>query len=562
MNDIKKNQLNKNASEFLKTIFEYNMDITKLPLCLMILADDMKLGQIHVAYHSKNSQYQDITPYKRYDTLLLNEPDYIFTYSIENPKDVEVRFWKMDPSVIWDQTDTQNMTDLARFLLIYFGHYKDLHKAKIALTHDEFTGLVNLNGFSHLLNKLIDQKLAHNYSIVCMSAYRFRLIHLKYGHDFSSKVTYQIAANLRALAESLSPDHVTARLINDSFAFLIKNDYIDQFIRQLSDFEVNLVFSQEAIRQKVLFNIGVYQIKESDPSASLPIEYAMAAYALSRQNDKPDIIYYKEEVQNLFLREREIEACMHDALKNQEFLVYYQPKIDLNSLCICGAEALVRWLSNGKLLPPIDFIPVFERNGFVCNIDFFVLEKVCIDLRSWLDRGFDVVPVSVNFSRVHLADSSFADEIIRIVKKYRIPTRYIEIEFTESAEIEGSEVLIHAIDVLKSHGISCSMDDFGTGYSSLSLLTDTPVDVLKIDKSLLDADTISNREKVILSNIVRMVQALNINVIMEGVETIEQADFLKQINCTHAQGFLFDKPLPLNEFEQRLQKIKYEHPSA
>jgi len=549
------------ASDFLKKIFDYQMDITKLPYCLMLLADDMKLGQIHVAYHNTESKFQDITPYKRYDTLLLNEPDYVYFYSIEKPDDVSVQFWKMDPSVIWEETDIQNMIDLSRFLLIYLGHYKYLHKAKYALTHDDFTGLVNLNGFTQTLADLINHERASKYSIVCLSAFRFRMIHQEYGHDFGSRISYQMANNLKVLVESFSTEHTIARLINDSFAILIQNTYVDQFIDTLSEFEINLTYGQKEIRQKVLFNIGIYHIKESDTSPALPIEYAMAAYALSRQSNKPDIVFYNNEVQQLFLREREIETKMHDALNNKEFLVYYQPKIDLNSLCICGAEALVRWSTEKRILAPIEFIPIFERNGFICSIDFFVLEKVCKDLRNWLDQGYDVVPISVNFSRVHLADSSFAEKIVKIVKKHRIPTRYIEIEFTESAEMEDSEVLIHAIDILKSYGISCSMDDFGTGYSSLSLLTDTPVDVLKIDKSLLDADTVTSREKVILSNIVRMVRALNIDVIMEGVETVEQADFLKQINCTHAQGFLFDKPLPLHEFEQRLKKIQYEDPS-
>ena len=173
-----------------------------------------------------------------------------------------------------------------------------------------------------------------------------------------------------------------------------------------------------------------------------------------------------------------------------------------------------------------------------------------------------MVPISVNFSKVHLANENFANEIVQMVKKYRVPTKYVEVEFTESASMEDTTLLTQAVDILKSYGIASSMDDFGTGSSSLSLLTSLPVDVIKIDKSLLEADAVSERERVIVSNVVRMVQDLDIDVIMEGVETVEQVDFLKQVHCNLAQGFLFDKPLPKAEFEERLQRVKYANPIA
>ena len=221
-----------------------------------------------------------------------------------------------------------------------------------------------------------------------------------------------------------------------------------------------------------------------------------------------------------------------------------------------GAEALVRWIDDGRVVPPIEFVPLFERNGFICNIDFYVLNNVCRSIRNWLDRGIDMVPISVNFSKVHFSNIRFAEQIVEVIKKYRVPTKYIEIEFTETVDYQDKERLVKAVEFLKSYGIATSMDDFGTGFSSLSLLKTLPVDVLKIDKSLLDSKTA--QERVIISNVVRMVQEMNIQVITEGVETEEQAGFLKGIHCENAQGYLFDKPLPIDEFESRLKKGLYE----
>ena len=179
-------------------------------------------------------------------------------------------------------------------------------------------------------------------------------------------------------------------------------------------------------------------------------------------------------------------------------------------------------------------------------------------MRLWLDQGINIVTVSVNFSKVHFCNPRFTEQIVEVIKRYRIPSKYIEIEFTESVDFQDKDGLVKAVEDLKSYGITTSMDDFGTGFSSLGLLKTLPVDVLKIDKSLLDTQTSFAKERVIISNMVRMVREMNIQVITEGVETQEQVDFLKEINCEYAQGFLFDKPLPIELFEKRLIKGYYE----
>lgn len=559
---VKPPVLDRRVGEFLELVYDKNDDVSALPKGISYIADEMQIGQIHVAFDGEDTLLNEFTPYKKYDTRLLNEPDYEFVHTMENRNDMKIQFWKLDPSVVWNESDHQNMDDMARFLWIYLGRTKYLYEAKLAAVHDELTGLMNLTGFTQTISSLMEHGIAHKYTVLYMSAYKFRIISRKYGYEVGNQAMVQISFKLKNMTHEMSSDQTVARLVNDNFAVLVRTSNLEKYLELLSNIELDLSMNRENIKQRIAFVVGVYSIKETDKNVQMPLEYAMAAYSISKQGEQADIIYFNEEIHNQFLREKDIETRMQEALENKEFVVYYQPKINLSNYCISGAEALIRWNDNGQIVSPMEFIPLFERNGFICNIDFYVLNSVCQAIRTWLDNGFDVVPISVNFSKVHLANENFANEIVQMVKKYRVPTKYIEVEFTESANAEDTTLLTQAVDILKGYGIASSMDDFGTGSSSLSLLTSLPVDVLKIDKSLLETESISERERVIVSNIVHMVQDLDIDVIMEGVETVEQVEFLKQINCNLVQGFLFDKPLPKEEFEERLQRVRYEDPGV
>ncbi|HOO27279.1 MAG TPA: GGDEF domain-containing phosphodiesterase, partial [Lachnospiraceae bacterium] len=423
---------------------------------------------------------------------------------------------------------------------------------------DRITGLGNLAGLTNTIQGLIDQKVVHRYTILYMSAYKFQLISRKYGYELGSQVMLQVSKKLQVFTFAQSKEQMIARLVNDNFVVIVHNSNLQAYLDYLSAMEVSFEYNAEMVKQKISFCVGIYKMKEDDKSVQLPIEYATAAYNLASQGGCSTIVYYDEKIHNQFLKEKDMEARMTDALHDGEFLVYYQPKIELSTNRIVGAEALVRWLSNGRILPPAEFIPIFEKNGFVCQIDFFVLESVCKNMRKWLDAGLDVVKISVNFSRMHLLNEQFTNKIVAMLKEYRIPARYIEVEFTESADWDDSALLSVVLEELKNNGIATAMDDFGTGYSSLSLLTNLSFDILKIDKSLLDEKNISERGRVVMNNIIHMVQDLDIDVIMEGVETLEQVEFLKEIHCNMAQGYLFDQPLPIEKFEERLDNGNYD----
>ena len=301
----------------------------------------------------------------------------------------------------------------------------------------------------------------------------------------------------------------------------------------------------------MILDCGIYKISKSDNDINTIMERANTARKTIKGGHKNSFAFYDKEMHKKILKEKEIENSMVDALNNGEFIVYFQPKYSLSDYQIIGAEALVRWDNPQKgLIPPIEFIPVFERNGFIVNIDFYVFEEVCKKIREWMDEGQKVVPISVNLSRMHFVNSNFIEKFKLIVDKYKIPTRLIELELTETAVLDNIEGLLDTMNNLKEKGFVISMDDFGTGYSSLNLLKELPVDILKLDRAFFTEKDESNNEKIVISNVIKMAKELKMKVISEGVETISQVEFLKQIGCDMVQGYLFSKPMPVKEFEK------------
>lgn len=255
------------------------------------------------------------------------------------------------------------------------------------------------------------------------------------------------------------------------------------------------------------------------------------------------------------MREQEIINSMNTALLDGQFIIYIQPKYDLSTKLPAGGEALVRWkLPDGSMNSPGEFIPVFEKNGFITKLDLYVWEEVCIIIRRWLDEGRKVSPISVNISRVDLYNPKLAETLIELTEKYNIPPRLFNLELTESAYIDNPAVISQTIMKLQQEGFVIMMDDFGSGYSSLNFLKDINVDVLKIDMKFLSNTAIPGRGESIIASVVRMAKWLDIPVIAEGVETKRQADFLHSIGCEYCQGYYFAKPMPVQEYEKLMEE--------
>ena len=298
--------------------------------------------------------------------------------------------------------------------------------------------------------------------------------------------------------------------------------------------------------------MGIYAVQSGDTMNDI-MNASTTALNVAKKNINSDRVWFEAYMMEQEVRDKTIAGLFAQAIKNNEFLAYYQPKVLLTNNRLCGCEALVRWKRDGKLVPPMEFIPVLERNGDICELDFYVFETVCKDISRWRSQGIEPVKVSVNFSKVHIFDWLFTKRILSIMQKYGVDSKYIEIELTESSSQADYRDLMEFITSMRDCGINVSIDDFGTGYSSLSLLKELKVDIIKLDKSFIDdIEKRDGIDEIVIKNIINMVNELDMQVIAEGVETSGQAEFLRNAKCAMAQGYLFDRPLPCEEFEQRL----------
>ena len=292
--------------------------------------------------------------------------------------------------------------------------------------------------------------------------------------------------------------------------------------------------------------------------------------------DKPDIARQLSEVRLMYDIEKDAKLKSLDSIMRNKvfkdvvseiekgsFMVYYQPKVDIRTGQIVGTEALARWIRNGEVIQPFRFIPTMERNGFIIHLDLYILKRVCEAINEWIEKGYKLVPISVNISRNDISGVGhdprmLAERIIRIIKEYDIDPKYIIIEVTETTEASEQKDLYDFIRNMSEAGIATSIDDFGTGCSTLSVLRDFPVNEIKIDRSFINHEAFSTQDQIIIKSIIQMARQLNLNVITEGVETEEQARFLLELGCNHAQGYLYDKPLEQSAFESRLSVGGYD----
>lgn len=357
------------------------------------------------------------------------------------------------------------------------------------------------------------------------------------------------------LKSFITKGECVGRLGGDNFVALIRKDRTDDFLKLLAGVETVGILGNTEQRVIISATVGGLEIDHNVRNCGEIINDCGMALQIARNVEKKPCVFLSEEIKQRSFKEKQLVAGFADAIENHEFVVYYQPKVRIDSFRLNGAEALVRWKHDGKLISPGEFIPVFERNGMICQLDFYMLENVCIAIRDWLSRGIEPVRVSVNFSRKHLTNPHLADDIMSVLNRYETESRYIEIELTETVDQNEAGLLAAFMGRMKNYHVTMSIDDFGTGYSSLNMLRTFPVDVLKIDRSfILDLE---QNSKTVLSNIIRMADELHMDVVAEGVETYEQMNYLKSIDCKEVQGFLFDRPMPIENFEQKLISKQY-----
>lgn len=456
----------------------------------------------------------------------------------------------------WDDDEKKEIEFLHRSMFVMLGraHLTDIIRATI--TRDALTKLPNTSGFLAVGNGLAARNKLHEYDAMYLNLKNFRCINSQIGGKQGDKVIIAYAEALLALLEK---DEYVARLGGDNFTLLVKKENTDKLLKKLRQMTIEVQLNGTTMTFSISSRIGMYNVESGDKMPHV-MDCIATAVGNAKRNPAVNVVVFTPEIMKRIAFEHTLTTLFPNAINNREFVVYYQPKIDLTESRICGCEALVRWNREGKLVSPADFIPVFERDGNICALDFYMLECVCRDIAQWMKQGIEPVTVSVNFSKTHLHDPKLAQKIMEIINRYEIDTKYIEVEMTEMSDFNDYNAFKHLVSTMKDNGVVTSIDDFGTGYSSLNLLTDFMFDVVKLDKSFLDniSRTNSKTDEIVVRNIVKMIRELGMKVIAEGVETVEQARFLKSIDCSMVQGYLYDRPLCVEEFIKRLQNRDYE----
>ncbi|RPF48926.1 diguanylate cyclase/phosphodiesterase [Hydrogenoanaerobacterium saccharovorans] len=415
--------------------------------------------------------------------------------------------------------------------------------------YDDLTGCYNKNRFLDRASEQLRIGI-FNYAIVMFDINNFKPINELFGYNEGNCVLKHVVA---VFAEQLYGDEIYARNVADNFCLMMRNDSaldvrLERIMRLVSDYAIH-----SNLNYKITCRCGVCIVNESNRSLDINTLFDRATLALSQSKGKHRniILYYDEEVHCKAATRIEIEKDMIDALNNHEFVVYLQPKYDAQTEQIWGAEALVRWHHPQKgIIMPNSFIPLFEENGFITELDLYVVKKICQKMRKWIDLDYDVFPISVNQSRLLLYQSNYVDKLKNIISEFNIPARLIELEITESVVFENRDAMIDIVKQLHYTGFLISMDDFGSGYSSLNILKDLPIDTLKLDKEFFDKAADTKRGKQIISSIIQMAKSLSITTVSEGVETKEQVHFLKEAGCNILQGYYFSHPMSIEQFEK------------
>ena len=421
---------------------------------------------------------------------------------------------------------------------------------------DIVTGYGNFEKFKVDAQAILNDNPDTDYVMFYFNIKNFKYINETYGHNVGDQTLKAVAD---VLNKYMQEGETFARVISDTYIMLIHYKAEDQFMSIFNNIKAEVHDACLAIQDRFVvdFTTGILIIDETMHSYSINrlVDRAMMAGKSIDASTGVSYAFYDDEYHKKVLNDAQLENSIHGALENNEFCAYVQPKYDIASKSLIGGELLVRWLSPSKgFLEPAAFIPSFEKNGFIYQIDCFMLEQACKSIRRYLDSDIYVIPFSVNLSRVTLAHPDFLSKVQEIVEKYYIPHHYLEFEITESIFSENYSQMIDVLNKLKSMDFIINMDDFGTGYSSLTLLKDLPIDVIKLDHDFLSRSTTNDKNAIsILRSIIEMAHTLDIRVVSEGIETVEQLEMLSSINCEIGQGFLFAKPMPIADYDKMIQ---------
>ncbi|MCI2059154.1 MAG: EAL domain-containing protein [Oscillibacter sp.] len=415
--------------------------------------------------------------------------------------------------------------------------------------HDELTGLYNRRKFCAETERMLAKDPDTAYVLVYLDVNRFNAVNDVLGEGFGDRILMMIADVFRG---AFRTGGVYGRLEADHFSVCAPEEMLSlSHLREIAHFDCSRI----GLDYSIDFRFGIYRIRDRKLPVTKMLDRADAAAHAAHENYLQPYIFYDESMREKILAEQAVSEKMESALKNGQFEMYLQPQFSLSENRPIGAEALVRWNDPDRgIVAPGEFIPVFEKNGFIAELDKNVWEQACRYLADRRQRGLESIPISVNLSRRSIYRRNLAEDLGRLLKKYELEPQMLGLEVTESAYTEDPDEIRNTVLALQQKGFCILMDDFGSGYSSLNMLKDLPVDILKIDMKFLQNFETSSRAGSIITSVLRMARWLRLPVIAEGVETRAQVEFLESIGCDRIQGYYFSKPLPPEQFEEYLRR--------
>ncbi len=423
----------------------------------------------------------------------------------------------------------------------------ELDKAR---RYDTLTRLYNRNTYYESVRRRLNKNPDRDYVIVCLDIEKFKYINDRFGFAEGDRLLSYIGDKL--YERSVACGAIAARLSGDKFSFLDERKNIDT---EAFGHEVRTWVNDYPLDTEIKIAVGVYPVDIRNIPVRLMCDRANMAAASIKNNYMVYAAEYNKNIRDYMFSQNELLADVERAFCDKEFKVYLQPKYDIRTNKIVGAESLVRWLHPKRgLVPPKDFIPLFEHNMLITRLDEYIWEETCRIVSGWIQKGYKAVPVSVNVSRLDIYSLEISNKFPLLTEKYGIDNGFIEIEITESAFTNDENQILKVVDDLRNNGFKVLMDDFGSGYSSLNILKDINVDVLKIDTRFLETGRkADNKGREILESVIRMAKWIGLQTIAEGVETDEHKKFLMDLGCYYAQGYYFSKPIPEDSFEELIK---------